>query len=134
MPLAARFSLLHSDLSGFLFASVGDEQNGMSLNVISALTRLGVDPWEEAARLAGLPKALAAEALAPMIARLPIARPLALDNLAVSYQLVELLPRHAETKTRAREPTAAQRDKGYYSAIILLGCVALGAAALTAIL
>jgi transcriptional regulator of acetoin/glycerol metabolism len=41
MPLAARFSLLHSDLNDFLFASVGDEQNGMALNVISALTRLG---------------------------------------------------------------------------------------------
>jgi len=132
--LAARFSLLHSDLSGFLFASIGDEQNGMSLNVISALTRLGVDPWEEAARLAGLPKALAAEALAPMIARLPIARPLASDNMAVSHRLVELLPGHAETRTPAREPTTTQRDKGYYRAIILLGCLALGAAVLTAIL
>ena len=74
MTLPARFSLLHSDLNDFLFASVGDEQNGMALNVISALTRLGIDPWEEAARLAALPKALAAEALAPMIARLPVDR------------------------------------------------------------
>ena len=49
MTLSARFSLLHSDLNDFLFASVGDEQNGMPLSVISALTRLGVDPWEEAA-------------------------------------------------------------------------------------
>jgi hypothetical protein len=64
MTLAARFSLLHSDLNDFLFASVGDEQNGMPLSVLSALTRLGVDPWEEAARLAALPKALAVEAMA----------------------------------------------------------------------
>jgi hypothetical protein len=64
MTLPARFSLLHSDLNDFLFASVGDQQNGMPLSVISALTRLGVDPWEEAARLAALPKVLAAEALA----------------------------------------------------------------------
>ena len=62
MALPARFSLLHSDLNDFLFASVGDQQNGMPLNVVSALTRLGVDPWEEAARLSALPKALAAEA------------------------------------------------------------------------
>lgn len=72
MTLSARFSLLHSDLNDFLYASVGDEQNGMPLSVISALTRLGVDPWDEAARLAAVPKALAAGALAPMIARLSI--------------------------------------------------------------
>ena len=51
MTLSARFSLLHSDLNDFLFAAVGDEPNGMPLSVISALTRLGVDPWDEAARL-----------------------------------------------------------------------------------
>lgn len=33
MTLPARFSLLHSELNDFLFASVGDEQNGMPLNV-----------------------------------------------------------------------------------------------------
>jgi len=92
MTLSARFSLLHSDLNDFLFASVGDEQNGMPLSVISALTRLDVDPWEEAARLAALPKAVAAEALAPMIARLPIGRPQPSDNLAITQRLVELLP------------------------------------------
>jgi hypothetical protein len=89
MTLAARFSLLHSEPNDFLFASVGDEQNGMPLNVISALTRLGIDPWEEAARLAALLKALAAEALAPVIARLPIARPLPSDDLAVSQSAID---------------------------------------------
>ncbi len=44
MTLSARFALLHSDLNDFLFAAVGDEPNGMPLSVISALTRLGVDP------------------------------------------------------------------------------------------
>ena len=48
MTLPARFSLLQSQLNGFLFASIGDETNGMPLSVISALTRLGVDPWDEA--------------------------------------------------------------------------------------
>jgi hypothetical protein len=90
MTLATRFSLLHSDLTDFLFAAVGDEQNSMPLNVISALTRLGIDLWEEAARLAALPKALAAESLAPIIARLPITRPLASDDLTESRRLVEL--------------------------------------------
>ena len=70
MALPARFSLLHSDLNDFLFAPVGEQQNGMPLNVVSGLTRLGLDPWEEAARLAALPKAVAAETLAPIITRL----------------------------------------------------------------
>src|ERR1700693_2122438 len=81
MALAARFSLLHSDLNDFLFASVGEEQNGVTLSVVSGLTRLGLDPWEEAARLTPLPKARAAEALATLIARLPIRRTLSSDDL-----------------------------------------------------
>jgi hypothetical protein len=57
MTLPPRFSLLHSDPNDFLFALVGDQQNGMPLNVIPALTRLDIDPWAEAARLAALPNA-----------------------------------------------------------------------------
>src|SRR4029077_10779716 len=94
MALPVRFSLLHSDLNDFLFAAVGEEQNGMPLNVVSGLTRLGLDPWEEAARLAALPKALSAEKLAPTIARRPLDRPKPSDNLAISRLLVELLPEH----------------------------------------
>jgi hypothetical protein len=132
MTLAARFSLLHSDLNDFLFASVGDEQNGMPLSVISALTRLGIDPWEEAARLAALPRARAAEALMPMIARLPLARPLRSDNLAISHRLVELLPKDPEARPRTREQTA-EKDKRYFHALMLIGCLVLGAALLTAL-
>src|ERR1700756_1699794 len=80
MALPARFSLLHSDLNDFLFASVGEEQNGVTLSVVSALTRLGLDPWEEASRLTPLPKPRAAEALAKVIARLPIHRTQLLDD------------------------------------------------------
>ena len=133
MPLAARFSLLHSDLNDFLFASVGDEQNGMPLNVISALTRLGIDPWEEAARLATLPKALASEALAIMVARLPVARPLPSDNLAISRQLVQLLPMHQQVTASTQKRRLAD-DKKYLLAMLLLACFALGMAAMTAIL
>jgi hypothetical protein len=56
------------------------------------LTRLGLNPWEEAARLTPLPKARAAAALATLIARLPIHRTQALDDLEISRRLVELLP------------------------------------------
>jgi hypothetical protein len=129
MTLSARFSLLHSDLNDFLHASVGDEQNGMPLSVISALTRLGVDPWDEAARLAALPKAIAAEALAPMIARLSIGQSLARsDDLAVAQRLAGLLPMHEHAASPA-EPANAGVTKSVH-AILLLVCLALAVAIL----
>jgi hypothetical protein len=92
------------------------------------LTRLGIDPWVEAARarLADLPKALAAEALAPMIARLPISRPQPSGNLGISQRLVELIAR-----TRAGGPVGGQAgadDKNFFQTVMLLACLGLGAA------
>jgi hypothetical protein len=122
MTLSARFSLLHSDLNDFLYASVGDEQNGMPLSVLSALTRLGVDPWDEAARLAALPKAIAAEALAPMIARLSIGLSLARsDYVAVAQRLVGLLPMHEHVASPAREPASAGVTKSVHAILLLVG-------------
>ena len=131
MALSARFSLLHSDLNEFLFAPVGEEQNGVTLSVVSALTRLGLDPWEEAARLTPLPKARAAEALAPLIARLPISRTQSSDDLAISQRLVELLPHKklAPLERPARRVVGAGQKK-YWQAMILLAGLALGAAIL----
>ena len=71
MTLPSPFALPHSQFNEFLFALIGMERNGMPLSVISALARLEVDPWQEAARLADLPKELAATALDGLIRRLP---------------------------------------------------------------
>jgi hypothetical protein len=133
MALPARFSLLHSDLNDFLFASVGEEHNGVTLSVVSALTRLGLDPWEQAARLTPLPKARAAEALATLIARLPIRRTLSSDDLAISQRLVELLPDQKSAPLQGRVRVAAGQKK-YWGAMIVLASVALGAAILSSLL
>ncbi len=45
MTLRPQFSLINSEFNEFLFASVGMEKTGIELTVLSALTRLGVDPW-----------------------------------------------------------------------------------------
>jgi hypothetical protein len=127
------FSLLHSDLNDFLFASVGEEQNGVTLSVVSALTRLGVDPWEEAARLTPLPKARAAEALATLIARLPIRRMLSSDDLVISQRLVELLPNQKSAPSQGWEDADAGQKK-YWQAVVVLACLALGAAVLSSML
>jgi hypothetical protein len=133
MALPARFSLLHSDLNDFLFAPVGEEQNGVTLSVVSALTRLGLDPWEEAARLTPLPKARAAETLADVIAQLPIRRTQSLDDLAISQRLVELLPLQRTAPLQGRKQISAAQKK-YWGTMTLLASVALGAAVLSSML
>jgi hypothetical protein len=129
MALSARFSLLHSDLNDFLFASVGEEQNGVTLSVVSALTRLGLDPWEEAARLTPLPKARAAEALATLIARLPICRRLSSDDLVISQRLVELLPDQKPAPLQIRRATWSGQ-KNYWWALIVFASLAVATAVL----
>jgi hypothetical protein len=129
MTLSAQFSLLHSDLNDFLFATVGDEANGMPLSVLSALTRLGVDPWDEAAQLATLPKVRAAEALAPMIARLSIGRSLRTDDMAVARRLAGLLPMREHAASLGRAPVNAGVTK-YLLTMMLLACLILAATAI----
>ena len=133
MALPVPFSLLHSDLNDFLFASIGEEQNGVTLSVVSALTRLGVDPWEEAARLTPLPKARAAETLAKLIARLPIRRTESLDDLVICRRLVELLPANKAARSLGCERAGAGQKK-YWGALILLASLALAAAILSSML
>ena len=63
MDHRSRFSNLNPSFDDFLFAPVCDEANGMQLSVLSALARSNVDPWEEAIRLAAMPKAIAERTL-----------------------------------------------------------------------
>ena len=60
MTLRRSFRPLRPDLDKFLFATVGDEIDGIPLSMISALTRLGLDPWQEAGRLSSLSSTAAA--------------------------------------------------------------------------
>lgn len=65
------FSLRTSGFNDFLYASVGEEDNGMVLTMLSALARCGVDPWDEAARLGRLPRDAATKRLVSIISGLP---------------------------------------------------------------
>src|SRR5882762_9345207 len=60
-----------SEFNAFLFASVGEDKSGVELTVLSALTRLGFDPWQEAARLSELPRETAARTLASAFGLVP---------------------------------------------------------------
>lgn len=64
-------SIGHPEFDAFLSAPVGDDADGAGLSVMSALARVGLDPWSEAARLSDLPRDAAVEALALALGRLP---------------------------------------------------------------
>ena len=93
MTLRAEYTLGHSKFNGFLFSFIGEEESGMQLTVFSALTRLGFDPWDEAARLAELPKESATSALASKIATLPEGDWKMSDSQSIARRLVDRLPR-----------------------------------------
>jgi hypothetical protein len=92
MTLRPEYSLGHSEYNAFLFASVGEEKTGLQLTVQTALIRLGFDPWQEAARLSGLPKAAAVQALTAAIARLPEGDWAAANLPDIAARLVANLP------------------------------------------
>ncbi|HKH69309.1 MAG TPA: hypothetical protein VKA75_18250 [Reyranella sp.] len=92
MTLRPEYSLCNSTYNAFLFAAVGEEKVGLPLTVLTALTRLGFDPWGEAARLSDLPRETAARAFAVTIAMLPEGDWKASDSEAIAARLVNWLP------------------------------------------
>ena len=83
---------LGSEFDAFLFAPIGEERNGMLLSVLSALARLDIDPWQEAARLARLPAESATRRLTSLLEALPDAAPIHRDPGTVAVRLIGLLP------------------------------------------
>ena len=81
-----------SDLEQFVYADVAVDPNGMELSVLSALSRHGLDPWQEAQRLALLPRVAAADGLAQILRAVPAVQSLRLDVKVLADRLVALLP------------------------------------------
>lgn len=128
MALSADFSLLNASYDRFLFASIGEEENGMPLSVASALAQLGSDPWVEAGRLAKLPRETATEALVAMIARLSPARVAPSDAAVIAARLILLLP--SGVPSGVSRPSVARTGpadppRGWFNRLVVLLCLAL---------
>ena len=108
MTLRPEYSLGNSTYNGFLHAEVGEDTNGTRLTVLTALTRLGVDPWVEAARLADLPRDVAVTALAAFIARLPEGNWKAADSEAIALRVANFLPGHSAAPLQQPAPRAGK--------------------------
>lgn len=97
-----------SQYDNFLFAAIGEDRNETPLSVLSALTRLEIDPWQEAARLTQLPRHQAAENISRSLVALPGGRWTASEANTIATRLVELLPQRRNASWMVADDVAPQ--------------------------
>ncbi len=123
-------SALKPDFGDFLYASIGEEKNGMLLSVLSALARQGVDPWEEAAHLAAMPAEAAIQKMACAIEAVPQGswglRP---NPHSTATRLIALLPKPSvasrtspRAEERGRHAPAAHHHLLFVAIIVITLC------------
>jgi hypothetical protein len=85
-------SSLGLQFNAFLFASIDEGVSESPLSVVSALARLDLDPWQEAAELTELPRDTAVQRLAGLITNVPGGDPAHSDSHTIAQRLIALLP------------------------------------------
>jgi hypothetical protein len=119
MTSTSSVSYLTPKFDDFLFARI--EENGETpLSVLSVLARLGIDPWEEAARLAQLSPAAAATRLASSIAAIPGAPSAYLDAGTVANRLISLLPSPHSVASLSHAPGVRPMAKSTFAVSAIL--------------
>jgi hypothetical protein len=106
----------------FLFASIGEQENGMPVSVLSALARLDIDPWREAESLARMPAKSADLRLKSLIEKLPDTPAKRDDEGTIASRLIALLPHRAPPPTKLElnwpEATAALRSQSFIFTVL----------------
>ena len=112
-----------SRFDNFLFATVGDDDKGMVVSVLSAFARLDFDPWQKAAEFARLPAGPARTKLAAMIATLPGMSSELTQTETIAARLIALLSGSVPPAIVLRKLPSAGRGKDFRSPrfLILLG-------------
>jgi hypothetical protein len=90
---AVASSRLGGEFNKFLHASMGDDNNGVPLTVLSALARMDVDPWKEASNLAKMTPESAVTQLASLLGALRNAPAAGPESTGLARTLIALLPR-----------------------------------------
>lgn len=115
-----------AEFDAFLTAPIGEESNGMTLSVLSGLSRLGLDPWDEAAWLSQQSKETAIAALGHRIAHMPCGKWQLADATGIAVRLVALLPAQGlDTPGNPGDPAVKRKNR---PAAIVLWLVAAGMA------
>ena len=92
MPGQASVSVAELACERFLYAPVCEQHNGTQVTVLSALVRANIDPWDEAARLARMPRAKAEATLSSILRRSLDRNWTGPEVGTVSARLIRLLP------------------------------------------
>jgi hypothetical protein len=87
---------LGSEFDEFLFTPLGEDGNGLPLRIVSLLGRMGLDPWQEAATLAGLPIEAGVHRLTSLLAAQPVRLLTQGEPATVAARLIALLPRRTD--------------------------------------
>jgi hypothetical protein len=99
----------------FLYAPICDEANGMQLSVLSALARMDVDPWQEATRLAAMPKAIAERTLVSTLDQVFGKSCHRSETEVIAARLVQLLPQPDQGVTiTPTEPARVGAQRTYW--------------------
>jgi hypothetical protein len=127
------FALQNSSLNAFLFAEIGTEPNGTNLTMLTVLARLGFDPWAEAARWVGLPKAAVTDRVVGSLAQMKLS-PQAVANIrATAARLVLLLPNQVGP-VHAEQPRTILKWTAPKPRTLVIICCALAFAILASVL
>lgn len=102
----------------FLRASVGEDRNGHVVTVLSALARLGFDPWQETADLVRLGRDAARMRLGTLLARFPDVPALASDHGGVARDLSQLLPEGRKPGSLTQAASTAAHSRPGKSGVI----------------
>ena len=109
MSGASNISSMNTEFEEFLFARVGEQENGMPVSIFSALARLDIDPWREAKRLSELPKDRAIQALRSSIDGLADLQWAKIDAAGIAARLIRLLPNHGgQARSRGTDEDTIQ--------------------------
>lgn len=92
----------------FLFAVACDNPDGTQISVLSALARMDVDPWEEAARLSAMPKEDAEKVIVSLLHRTSGHSGRPSEDAAIATRLVQLL--HGDDSAGSASATTGNSD------------------------
>jgi hypothetical protein len=122
---ATSISFFRSELEDFLHAPIGMEKDEMPLSVLSALARLGLDPWKEAAELSELPRDHAAQRLAVLIVRVPGGQWAQGEAGGIAHRLTKLLPSRSSRNDPSIGRASPRLGIASFPAARILICAAL---------
>jgi hypothetical protein len=127
--------LLGTEFNEFLFARVNVGPYGGHLSVVSALARLDLDAWAEAAKLARLPSDIAAGKLSELLAKVSEIPQTPKEAQKVAVRLVALLPGHQQDGAqKSEQPASSDHSVGVgFTMLMVLLVVALLVGGMTAL-